>query len=499
MKHGTQSGGATKDGTAVHCSEAALPHDSSALAGHDAADEAVGSGCCVDDASGVSDYVTEEPLLPDGGGVVVCDVAQAPKDSPSAPSPSTSCLPFDALPEEVVCCYVLGDFLRGSLLPLRRVSHGWNVRVLKAIAMRGSLCMKRFPLDVPVHYDGTIVLKFHVNLEEAEIADLSQILHTNDRITKIQMHGTDIACFGAKVFADVLCKKTNLTSLLLERNLIDDEGVRALAAALRVNSSLSMLFLGMNSITYVGAKALGESLCVNNTLTRLELRRNQISDAGAQALGEALCVNTSLTYLELRGNQIGDVGAQALGGALQRNSTLTSLNLGNNDIGQVGASAIAEGLRDTPTSPIYENRGSGSGKSLALEEALCASTGLTFLDLRCNHIRDAGAESLSNALTVNTSLTHLDLANNDIGVSGAQALGAMLRVNTALTHLRLSHNQIVDAGAKSLALSLRVNTALTTLDVSFNQISKSGCQALRAKFNASNTLKTLKLGNETMK
>ncbi|KAF9342197.1 hypothetical protein BGX26_008085, partial [Mortierella sp. AD094] len=133
---------------------------------------------------------------------------------------------------------------------------------------------------------------------------------------------------------------TTLTTLNLQNNSIESNGVQALSEALKTNSTLTTLNLERNSIGDSGAQVLSEALKTNSTLTTLNLGGNSIWFKGFFALSEALKSNPTLTSLELRGNKIGDKAAQALSEARKANSTLTTLNLEYNSIGDNGAQAL---------------------------------------------------------------------------------------------------------------------------------------------------------------
>ena len=95
-----------------------------------------------------------------------------------------------------------------------------------------------------------------------------------------------------------------LTTLLLWRNDIGDEGAKAIAEALKVNPVLNNLNLGNNSIGADGAKAIKEALKVNPVLNKLDLSGNRIGAYGAKAIAEALKVNEVLTNCNLLKNNL---------------------------------------------------------------------------------------------------------------------------------------------------------------------------------------------------
>ena len=73
----------------------------------------------------------------------------------------------------------------------------------------------------------------------------------------------------------------------------------------------------------------------NSNLISLNLRLNCIEDEGGQALAHALHTNKCLTTLHLGGNELSEPTATLLSQVLTINTTLTSINLSCNHIGLV--------------------------------------------------------------------------------------------------------------------------------------------------------------------
>ena len=142
---------------------------------------------------------------------------------------------------------------------------------------------------------------------------IAQLLRSSTVVTTLGLHGVQIGAWTA-VLAGALQGNTNVTTLDLSHNNIDDEGAQALAGALQGNTSVTTLHLRSNNIGSDGAQALARALQGNTTLTTLDLSWNNIAPGGAAALAGALRGNTTLTTLRLQGNNIGDEGAAALAG-----------------------------------------------------------------------------------------------------------------------------------------------------------------------------------------
>ncbi|XP_027049086.1 NLR family CARD domain-containing protein 3-like, partial [Pocillopora damicornis] len=118
---------------------------------------------------------------------------------------------------------------------------------------------------------------------------------------------------------------------------------------------------------------------------------------------------------------------------------------------------------------------------------------LTYLDLSCSGISDAGATCIAEAIKVNKTLTKLNFFRNDISHAGATCIAEAIKVNKTLTILDLSGNGISDAGAKCIAEAIKVNNTLTNLDLSCNGISDAGATCIAEAIKINKTLTKLNL------
>jgi hypothetical protein len=183
----------------------------------------------------------------------------------------------------------------------------------------------------------------------------------------------------------------------------------------------------------------------------------------------------------------------------------------------------AEAANGSVTRFVATNCNLGPPEAVVLSPLVFFSATLTVLDVRCNSICAAGAQTLANTIAVNSTLVELDMSCNSIGDAGATALAAAAVRHPTLTVLKLAKNGILDPGARALADAVRGGLAvldlwgnaigdagaadlgtalaaggrLTTLVLCRNYIHDTGAEALGAGAGGSHTLTTLDLeGND---
>ncbi len=313
-------------------------------------------------------------------------------------------------------------------------------------------------------------------LNDSDVEYLSSMMN----LTSLGLMGNQIGDTGVMHLSNLV----NLTSLELSSNQIGNTGVIHLSSM----KNLTSLGLMGNQIGDAGIMRL--STLVN--LTSLELSWNKIGDTGVMHLssmrnlrllglswnkiGETGVMHLSnmrnLTSLGLMGNQIGDTGVMHL--SSMRN--LTSLELSNNQIGDTGVMHLSR-MRSLTSLNLSNNQIGDTGVM-----NLSNLVNLTSLGLMDNQIGDTGVMHLSDM----RSLTSLNLSNNQIGDIGVMHLSSMRN----LTSLELSNNQIEDIGA--MHLSSLVN--LTSLELSWNKIGDTGVMHLSSMRN----LTSLELSNNPL-
>eukprot|EP00811_Abedinium_folium_P015021 NODE_2399_length_2219_cov_16.047323.p1 GENE.NODE_2399_length_2219_cov_16.047323~~NODE_2399_length_2219_cov_16.047323.p1 ORF type:complete len:643 (-),score=182.62 NODE_2399_length_2219_cov_16.047323:205-2133(-) len=404
-------------------------------------------------------------------------------------------------------------------------------------------------------------------------------------LRELELGRNQVGPAGAEALAAALagCQRSiGLELLGLQVNRLRDAGATALASALAgCPAALSgTLDLAGNHLSDTAAHALADTLCCAPSLVSLDLSYNNLTNVGCEVLCEALeggrCAG--LAAVKLLGNPgVSDAFTTRLALACRRNvwslvpfcplrSALELLRGGGYEVDFAGLKigpARAEEVAKTLESPVVrvlalglsDNRLADKGAArvcdalgvsnrltsldlswnrlktatavtalLSGSDTASAPPALTYLNLECNNLGDAGAQVLAEALTTRWRRTTtavagasaavgggeateasaradgdsvlgvsvpvprlelLNLAGNSIGLRGSTALARALEAGgDCLTELNLCRNQVGHGGAVELAAALRGGAQLRTLRLSVNRIGDRGASALAAALSA---------------
>ena len=223
--------------------------------------------------------------------------------------------------------------------------------------------------------------------------------------------GSAVTVNGIKVLIDRLKDCSQLVSLNLSENNIDDDVAKKIAEILSSLMKLESLYLSNNNIGDIGATTIADGLKANHMLKTLDLRKNNnIGLVGANYLEDVLKINHTLIKLDLYGNQLGDDGVTTLANALKDNDKLQDLNLSENNVGDDGAVAIADALKANYT--------------------------LKKLHLINNNISDVGATKIAIALeSKHSSLQILNLSGNKI--TGIEVFGLENNIENRISRVNI--------------------------------------------------------------
>lgn len=229
------------------------------------------------------------------------------------------------------------------------------------------------------------------NLDQQLALNIVKAARPHGRLASLGLGSCKLHAFAAHELAEYVRSSTSLTSLDLEYNYINVEGVTALARAIPA-SALACLNLSEVNRNHdepqdmSGIVAIAKALQTSRTLTSLNLSANDIRPNGVEVLAEALSQNATLKHLDVSSNrlcgvwlervrQLGSYDAaafRALANAVSRNKKLVDLNLRSNELGYEGAEAVAQ--------------------------MLAANVGLTRCDLCSNNLGDAGKQLIKDVI-----------------------------------------------------------------------------------------------------
>ena len=180
------------------------------------------------------------------------------------------------------------------------------------------------------------------NISDEALVDIITALSVHPNLEQLNLGGNRLATNGCITLATLLkCSCTELNTLNLTNNEINEEGIDALVPALKNCIHLELLKLDNNtSISTKGWQILASVLNApkNSSLTTLSIRHNNIDDQAAAAFADALVNNGTLRVLYLVESSITDEGRKAFSKMLCDTSSVNSTFLSNHTLTYVTSS-----------------------------------------------------------------------------------------------------------------------------------------------------------------
>jgi len=178
------------------------------------------------------------------------------------------------------------------------------------------------------------------NLSSEGFAVIATALRSYPQLSDLYLENNNIGLMGCIALGDTMrgWETSNLKTLDLDNNGIDDQGLQALAAGM-ADSALTSLRLSGNLITGVGLRSFSTYFqSVSCCLETLSLYRVNFGDEGAVALADALMGNKSLKYLYFNSVESGitDVGWAAFSKLSCDTSNVNNIYLSNHSIVNIG-------------------------------------------------------------------------------------------------------------------------------------------------------------------
>eukprot|EP00984_Skeletonema_dohrnii_P011987 scaffold4822_cov93-Skeletonema_dohrnii-CCMP3373.AAC.5 len=186
------------------------------------------------------------------------------------------------------------------------------------------------------------------NLRGVSFRNLTPFFRNSNSLTRLELNNFEVGLECAQSIAFVLDESRcqSLKQIAIEDSNLSGEGFAVIATALRSYPQLRDLYLENNNIGLMGCTALGETLrgWETSNLMTLDLDNNGIDDQGLQALAAGMA-DSALTSLRLSGNLITGVGLRSLSTYFQSESCcLKTLNVYRITFGDEGAVALADAL-----------------------------------------------------------------------------------------------------------------------------------------------------------
>jgi hypothetical protein len=198
------------------------------------------------------------------------------------------------------------------------------------------------------HNQSIACLSICADIGGVNFRSISPFFRNNNNLAQLEFNSFEVGLECAQSIAFVLdegrCQ--SLTFLRIQRCHLSDEGFAGMATALRIYPQLESLSFQDNNIGLMGCIALGDTMrgWGTSNLKTLDLDGNEIDDQGLQALAAGMN-NSALEFLYLSGNLITAVGLRSLSTYFQsERCCLETLSLYWVNLGDAGVVALADGL-----------------------------------------------------------------------------------------------------------------------------------------------------------
>mmetsp|Transcript_12219 Transcript_12219/g.21980 ORF Transcript_12219/g.21980 Transcript_12219/m.21980 type:complete len:654 (+) Transcript_12219:170-2131(+) len=319
------------------------------------------------------------------------------------------------------------------------------------------------------------------------ITTLSPFFELNANLHRLEIVSCNLGDETIRMLASALSRRENKGSLqriILDANGIGDESGSELVHTLNHGyDNLTHLSLGDNELGSKACIALGDLLSSPNTqLKSLDIENNQIDDGCITVLTNGLSSNTVLNELRLSFNcSITQAGWKTFSTCLQNpRSSLEILDLSSTNIADDGAIALGRGLMNNNTLTTLSCHDiSANGMPIITSHGWRSIFGslqnkgsaLRMIDLRYSSIGEGGLLALTNALAGNSTVKMLDLSyNKQIPAAGWRSFFACLEhPNVALEEVSLRGNNVTDEEMTHLSRALRANNGtLESIDLGDN-------------------------------
>jgi hypothetical protein len=234
----------------------------------------------------------------------------------------------------------------------------------------------------------------------------------------------------------------------------------------------SKLILNRYQLQTSLCKALARTLPALTQLTTLHLDQNDINDAGGAALIAGIARQDSLQSFFYTRNELGMRIAEGLAGLKESNLVEISFN-GCKVVNSALPCVISSVLRIKKLNKL-------SISDISLQETAISAlisglkrSNLSHLDLSYNQIPLPATKSFLTYLRRDTKLRYLDYSWNSLASADnevAYMLGAILRAQSCLVHLNLSNTQLDEEGLRLVLQGVRKSGTLVSLHLTGNSI-----------------------------
>ena len=151
----------------------------------------------------------------------------------------------------------------------------------------------------------SVLLKFtNVKSHEVNFLGLLKGISTRQNMQHLIIRHSNLSSNHMQTIARVLQLNDGIAWLVLDKNKIDDRGIRYLSEGLEKNKGVEHIVLSDNSFGDEGIIELSKAIKKAPNVKSLWIQGNHIQDSGTEALIATLNNHPSLKTLDIRDNQL---------------------------------------------------------------------------------------------------------------------------------------------------------------------------------------------------
>jgi Ran GTPase-activating protein (RanGAP) involved in mRNA processing and transport len=235
----------------------------------------------------------------------------------------------------------------------------------------------------------------------------------------------------------------NLSFLKLQANQINNESIGLICKyILYYNTPIKILLLQGNLIEEEGAISIADLLLKNKTLKNLNLAENPIGHKGMNKIFDALKSNETLRNLLATNTGINDYSAENIYNMLKNNNTLRFLGLMSNNITNKGMDYILSAL---VVNKKLKGISVGGNKTddqafRNLEQYLKYNQSLMLLEIKTTRLTETFLNKFSKVFLHNKKLEELNLVNNHLNYEAFSKLIMYLENNNTINQVKILLN-----------------------------------------------------------
>ncbi|GMF35892.1 unnamed protein product [Phytophthora fragariaefolia] len=316
---------------------------------------------------------------------------------------------------------------------------------------KGDDTTKRRPKPIPASVNNSIVAKEHfracfVEVNPVQLRDIRTLV-----LSSQELHIHHLRTLSKNLFLF-----SNLKSVNLSNNQLDDSGTRSLGCLQKVGSSHITKTEPPCIVPYEGV-CCDEAIAVNEFLLHFRLsvkdQTEKLASLSEQWLDYAprrMPTQPKSKDMKNRSTEITTAAtefSQHLAEQLQqggKHSSLQSLGLCYAEISRrVVLNTVRMANRLTALDLSFAFIGIPGAQVVAAALRIDGFSTLTQLTMRCNRTKSMGAQTILAALHRNERLTFLNLSHNEIRSDIVEDVVDLLQHNKVLSHLNLAENDLI--------------------------------------------------------